>query len=552
MKTAWKNRDFRVLMLGLSVSSIGDWLYGIALVVYIYESSDSATLVGIATILRLSPYILFSPFGGAIADRFSRRTVMMASDGARAIVMFGLALAAGVGAPIWMALALTFLATTLGTPYGPAFAAFLPKIVDEETLAPANALRSSIESVSLVLGPAIGGILLLLAEPWLAFSVNAASFVISVVATARVKDRPVRRDGEEELGLFAQVAAGSRALTANRRIVVIVGFVAGASFLYGQELVLMVLVAEQRLGIGAEGVGWLEAGVGAGGIAATLLTAKIAATRRSELLLLAAILACGLPLAALATTDRVALALLLTGFIGLGTVVLDVVSETILQRSVAEHMMASIFGIIDAVAVAGMLAGSLLAPVFVDQLSLEAALAIAGLLLPALALFSLRSLLRATRVSDARGTELASMVAELQRFEIFSGLAAPVLEGLAASAAAAEVGEGKTVIREGDTPDDLYLIADGEFDVTSRGELINQMGPGDHFGEIGLIERIPRTASVTARSPSRLYRIPGNMFLEAAERGAALPNTFTRSMTRRLARTHPGYVATTEQVGVDG
>ncbi|MFP5298677.1 MAG: MFS transporter, partial [Actinomycetota bacterium] len=442
IRTALSIRDLRVLMVGLAVSSIGDWLYGIALVVYIYELSDSATLVGIATILRLSPYILFSPLGGAIADRYSRRWVMIASDGARAVVMFGLAFAAAVDAPISIALVLTFLATALGTPYGPAFAAFLPKIVDEETLAPANALRSSIESVSLVLGPAIGGILLLLAEPWLAFTVNATSFVISVIATARVADRPVEREDEEVTGLLKQVAAGTKALLANRQIVVIVGFVAGASFLYGQELVLMVLVAEERLGMGAEGVGWLEAGVGAGGLVAMLLTGRIATTKRSESILLAAILACGLPLAALAITDSVALALLLTGFIGLGTVVLDVVSETILQRSVADNMMASIFGIIDAVAVSGMLAGSLLAPVFERSFGLEAALVIAGVFLPVVALLSLPSLLRTTKRADTRGAELAQMVTELERFEIFRTIAAPVLEGLAASATAVEVTAG--------------------------------------------------------------------------------------------------------------
>lgn len=547
IRTVWKNRDFRVLMLGFSVSSIGDWLYGIALVVYIYEQSGSAALVGVSTVLRLSPYILLSPFGGAIADRYSRRTVMIVSDGLRAAVMFGLAIAAATSSPVGFVLALTFLATALGTPYGPAFAAFLPKVVDEETLAPANALRSSVESVSLVLGPAIGGILLLLSEPWLAFTVNGVSFLVSVLASSLVADRRTERGEDAPPGLVHQIAAGARALVANRQIVVVVMFIAGASFLYGQELVLMVLVAEDRLGIGAEGVGWLEAGVGAGGIAATLLTGRIARTKRSEYLFIGSILACGLPLAALSLTNSVALALLLTGFIGLGTVVLDVVSETILQRSVPEEVMSSIFGIIDSVAVTGMLVGSLVAPLLAEAINLEAALVIAGAFLPVLALLLLRPMMRMTRTSDIKRGELAPIVAELQGFEIFDGLAIPVLERLAGSARPIELAMGQVIIAEGDEPDDLYLILEGDFEVTSGGSMINQMRPGDLFGEIGLIERMPRTATVTARSSARLYRIEGEVFMDAVERGAALPNALTRSMTRRLTRTHPGYIPTTER-----
>jgi CRP-like cAMP-binding protein len=106
------------------------------------------------------------------------------------------------------------------------------------------------------------------------------------------------------------------------------------------------------------------------------------------------------------------------------------------------------------------------------------------------------------------------------------------------------------VIREGDEPDDFFAIRSGGFEVHSIGEvagpprLVNTMGPGDWFGEIGLIEKIPRTATVTTTDAAVVWRIAGDEFLGALELAPAFPGPLNSGITQRLARTHPSRHAT--------
>ncbi|MFN8628747.1 MAG: cyclic nucleotide-binding domain-containing protein [Chloroflexota bacterium] len=97
---------------------------------------------------------------------------------------------------------------------------------------------------------------------------------------------------------------------------------------------------------------------------------------------------------------------------------------------------------------------------------------------------------------------------------------------------------GTVVIREGDAPDDLYVLVSGAATVTREGspQPINTVGPGDFFGEIGLLRRVPRTATVTTTESSVLLRIDGALFLELVGSGVAHGPTLGRSVGQRLAR----------------
>jgi NTE family protein len=86
------------------------------------------------------------------------------------------------------------------------------------------------------------------------------------------------------------------------------------------------------------------------------------------------------------------------------------------------------------------------------------------------------------------------------------------------------------------------VIESGAVSVSAGGELLGELGPGDHFGEIGVIERLPRTATVTALRDGVVYRIPGDDFLRAVSEGPRMSGRFVSTMTARLARTHPDHV----------
>jgi len=149
---ALSHRDFRRLAAGLAVSTAGNWLYNVALLVYVFERTHSASWVAAASIIRLAPFVVFGPLGGALADRVERRSLMIASDLARAVLMLCLALAAARTAPPALVLAIAFLSTTAGTPYNPAVGAVTPALVPESDLAAANAVARTLDNVAIVAG----------------------------------------------------------------------------------------------------------------------------------------------------------------------------------------------------------------------------------------------------------------------------------------------------------------------------------------------------------------------------------------------------------------
>src|SRR5262249_59840567 len=132
--------DARAVMGASGGSQFGNWLYNAALLGYVYSSTHSAGWVGAATICRLLPYVLLAPVGGMIADRYDRRTVLIAGDVIRCATMLGLAgVVAGHG-PVVVVMVLTAVASAAGTAERPAALALLPRLVGESRLGPANAL----------------------------------------------------------------------------------------------------------------------------------------------------------------------------------------------------------------------------------------------------------------------------------------------------------------------------------------------------------------------------------------------------------------------------
>jgi len=151
------NRNLQLLFGGQVVSSFGDWLYVLALGILAYEITGSATVVAVLTFARLLPYAVLLPFSGMLADLGNRKVLMILADLGRGACMLGL-LFAGSERTLWIAYPLVFLATMFSSLFQPAMSSVLPAIVgDEEKLVDANSIWSQMDSVSFVLGPALGG-----------------------------------------------------------------------------------------------------------------------------------------------------------------------------------------------------------------------------------------------------------------------------------------------------------------------------------------------------------------------------------------------------------
>lgn len=523
-------RDLRLLIFGSATSQIGDWLYNVALLVHVYSVTGSAAWVGATTAVRLIPYVVLAPVGGAIADRFDRRQVLIVSDLTRAALMGLLAASAAAHASVGIVVALAGLATAAGVAAGPAALAMVPDVVGEDRLAPANALLHTVQELGVVVGPAIGAVLVAFGSPSLAFAANAVTFLLSVVAVRAMAGTfraPVSgaEDGDPaeppaRARALALLAAGARALWRTSSAPELLLIVVLCELTYGAQTVQLVVYAREALGLGDNGYGILLAAAGVGGVLSAALSARLAAR---PTVALAAISTGGLCVAsqlAFAATATPAVAIVVAVASGIGLVTCEVVVETAIGRVSAPDVRGRIFGAYDSVSVAAMILGAIVAAPLLRQLGIDASMAALGggaLLILAACSFRLSGIDRRSRqVLDV----LTPRIAVLERLEMLAGAPRVALERLASVSTEFDFASDVDVVRQDEVADVFYAIVTGTLVVSKRADdgteaVVGQLGPGEAFGEIGLLHRIPRTATVTTASECSLLQVPGDEFLEA-------------------------------------
>jgi MFS family permease len=541
-----RDHDLRLLFAGLVTSATGSWAYNVALLAFAFDQTHSLGWVGAAGLARFVPALVFSSYGGVVAERFERVKVMVGSDVLCCLWQGCLAATAALDGPIELALVLAALTAITNTPYNPAVAATIPDLADEDRLVAANALNGTIENLVVVLGPAIGAVVLALGSPALTFGIDAASFAISALLVSRIRSRSQPVDVTEggEAGPLRQMAVGLRTITESPAVRTVVAYCVLVSFVYGTDTVLFIAVSDHKLDTGPEGFGYLMAGLGVGGILMAGLLDRLAASGRLARLIVTGTALYCLPTLLLAVIHSPVLAFALQILRGGATLVVDVLAVTALQRAVSSEQLARVFGVFFALILGAISLGALIAAPIVNGLGLDAALVVLGLGPAALGLAGYPILARLDRDSAARVAELAPRIAVLERLPIFAGAGRPALERLAGAADEVELPAGEAIVREGDPADAIFVLVDGRVEVTSRGEAggepthLREMGPGTYFGEIGVLEAIPRTATVTAIEDCRCLRLDADDFLAGVTAGPT-PTTLLEDARSRLARTHP-------------
>jgi MFS family permease len=470
---------------------------------------------------RLVPMLAIGPLAGVAADRYDRRRLLTTVAGVQGLTMAALAAVVHVSASPGLAVALVLVAAAIGSPFQLAVAASTPFLVGETSLAAANAAGRSVAEISLTVGPALGALVFVLTSASWALVVDAALFAGAGALALLIG--PGRRSASAT-GRWSDYAAQFReGLQVVRRsvpLVVVTSFMAAVLFVYGFERVLHVVVADRRLGIGADGVGLLSAGLGVG----SLLIAPF-----SGVLM-------GLPLAALALISQPVVAVVVLVFEGAANLVFEVVLLTLVQRLAPGPALGRVLGLQDGARAAAQLTGVLFAPVALGLFGLQATLLVSGGGLALYALVASPALERAAAAAEVRRRVVAPIVAELTPLALFDGATVAALERIGGATTPEAVPAGRAVVREYEPADDLFVVRSGGFTVTVGGRVVNRLAGGDWFGEIGLVRRIPRTATVRADTPAELWRIPGDAFLEAVETLGSVPDTLNLGIAARLER----------------
>lgn len=533
------NRPLVRLLAGEFISHIGDWLYLVALLVIVYRESGDPLLLGIIGGARIIPYIVLSFPAGVAADRFDRRLILLVTDLIRGGTMIAMAVLAIADGPLIAIVALAIFATCFSAFFNPAMGAYLPMLArDERELGPANSAYATLGEISFIVGPALAGLLIAFADLSIAFIINAVTF--GIVALTLIGLPPGRPGTTPAADADSPVADGAAApepdpATARTLLRSILRPIAGlttldlvAGFLFGGISVITVLIAVDRLEAGEEATGFLNAAIGVGGVVGALASGALVLRANLAPPTLVGALLLGAGFIMLGFVDTLALSLVAMAVIAAGALVVGVLETTIFQRVVPDVIRGRTLGAQATLSTLTYAAGAFLMPVLVTSVGYLEVLGLGGIAIGVAGIVAVVLVGPAMRLAPTAGTETLRRVA---RLPLFSGVPPAALEAAADRLVAVAVASGEVVIRQGDPADRFYIIEAGAFAVDqadAAGEVhrLRVMGPDEVFGELGLMHRAPRSATITALSDGRLLSLHGPHFLELLGARPAMADVF--------------------------
>jgi MFS family permease len=544
-RAALRHRDLRTLVIAFVVDGGASWSYNIVLIAYVFSRTHSAGWVTALVTVNWVVGMLFGGYGGVLADRYDRRAVLLVSAVVAAAITVGVAVVVAVNAPIWLLLVTRGALSASCTPIRPASGALIPEVVPESELIAANAIFALLESIIVVVGPGIGGLLLLTGKPVYGVLINTASYVVAAGLYLMLN---VRSRGSAEPGgnVFAQWFAGVASLKKHRKAFVLTVFLVLDSAAVNAANVLMPALAKHLHG-GGTGYSLLIAANAFGGVVVAGVANKLALSRRVTLIITAAIYLECVPLWVSFFAGSIGGALGLQLMSGIGMVIVDVLAFTALQRDLPREVLGRVLGTVDVLILGSAVLTSVLGSALYEQLGLSWALGVIGLALPTVGLLGLPMLRGLDAEVAGKLAALEPVTSLLDGLDLFAGAPRSLVEQLAGSAVPNTVAAGGVVIEQGTPSDALWILAEGTLAVRAVREdgasieLPDVVAPG-YVGELGLMNRTVRSATVVAKTECRLLRIPGEEFITALEDAQPSPTMLGRAGVR-LARTAPGEAA---------
>ncbi len=496
-----------------------------------------ATALGLVGLLRMVPSAICAPLLSPLADRGRRERVLVVVSTVRGLATAAAAVVAAVGGAPIAIYALAVLSTIAATLFRPAHSALLPSLCRTgHELVSANVVRGMLDSLATLVGPLIAAVLLEVADVEVVFAVAAAASLWSAGLLLRLRyDAPPRPSASPRRRLVREAIEGVGVVSHSPDLALVLALAAAQSFTRGALTVFSVVVSIELLDRGEPGAGTLMTAVGVGAVLGSLAASLLVGTRRLGAWFAVGVALWGLPLVLVGLVPRDTVALGFLALVGVGNALIDVAGFTLLGRMAPDEVLARVFGVLESLVALSIGVGAVVASWAVEASGVRAALVGIGLLCPVLAVVSwwrLRALDRSVVVQDVD-------VSLLQQVPMLRTLPLPSVEQLARGLESTEVPAGTTVFSQGDVGDRFYVVESGEVDVVGDGRVVATLGPGEGFGEIALLRRIPRTATVVARSDVRLRALLSDRFLPVIVGYTPSAREAARSVDRLLDRYDP-------------
>lgn len=294
--SALHHRNFRLFWSGQLVSLIGTWMQTTGQAWLVLQLTHNAWLLGVVGALQFLPVMFFSLFGGVIADRVPKRTVLLFTQSFAAIqafILWGLVFSGTV--QLWHIFVLALLLGCTNALDMPTRQAFVTEMVGRQDLPNAIALNSSVFNMARIIGPGIGGLIIARFDVGPLFLLNAMSFIPVIISLSMIDDRQlhaqVKRalDSDSAHGPLQSIREGLGYVAHTPTVLLIIAVV-GVVSLFGINFnVALPLFADNVLNVGASGFGFISAAFGIGSLLSALWLAW-----RNQKPSIARMLICGL------------------------------------------------------------------------------------------------------------------------------------------------------------------------------------------------------------------------------------------------------------------
>ena len=516
----------RRLQLGWAGSTTGEYISVVAFGVVAYEAGGAAA-VGLVGVVQMLPAALLNPVVALLGDRYRREGVVVVSDLLRAAAMLGAAGAVAVDAPVTVLYVLAAVLAVAGGALYPAQMALVPLLARSAgDVTAATAASNLVRNSASLAAPASAGVLLMVSSPVALFAVGAAAFALGALVVRAMPPTNGVRLAPAMTGAWRALTEGFRAAASDRGTALVMGLLAAHSTARGALGVLLVVVPLELLGLGASGVGFLNATVGVGAFVGAVAVTGLAGRRCLAAPMGGGLLLTGGSLVVAATLSLTPVVLAAMAVMGVGFALVGITGSTLLVRSARDDVLARVLGVLGTVRAGGMALGAGLTPVLLGLVGVRWTMAAVGAAVVAVSLAG-RSGLRA--IDDASALP-ERQLRLLQNSPVFAALLPMALERLARRMEPLEVTPGMPVLREGEVGDAVLIVAQGELAVETAAEgEVDRVLSGEVCGEMALLHDAPRNATVRALTECSLYRLTRDEFLaavtghpESAQRAQAL------------------------------
>jgi MFS family permease len=275
---ALRYRNYRLYMVGQIISTIGTWMQSVAMPWLALQLTHSGLLVGLVLAAQFLPVLLGSQLGGAIADRYRKRNVLLVTQTLFTVPSFTLfALSATGHAQYWMIVVAAIVTGTINAFDVPSRQSFVIEMVGRQDLMNAIALNSSVFNGATVIGPSVAGVIIAAVGVPICFLANSVSYLAAVGALSLMRDLPAPATERRDEPLLARIAQGASYARHEPVVGMLLVCVAVFSLFAMNRLTLIPLFADQVLHVGAQGFGFLLGSMGLGAMVGALTLAFLPA-----------------------------------------------------------------------------------------------------------------------------------------------------------------------------------------------------------------------------------------------------------------------------------